>query len=224
VSRSANRLLGFICAALACFGTLALGAAVIGGAAQDTTSASVVTLNELVAETCSVSGPLKGLTAEQAADADVIVSVAMTATDRDRRAARIALMTAITESRLYDVDDVEQNSLGLFQERPLVGFGTADQLMYPVYATFVFVAHLLAVPGWRTLAPWLAAEAVQRSAGRDGSEYEANWVAAGSVLAGVLANRNAPRTCARGAGRPRGRALLGVTGRASRRTPRRQSR
>jgi cell wall-associated NlpC family hydrolase len=187
-------------AALAGFGALALGLAVIGGVGQSTTSASIVTVAELVAQTCSVTGPVKGLTAAQAGNADVIVSATMSAAGESTLAARIALMTAMTESDLYNLDHGEQDSLGLFQQRPSQGWGTPAQLMDPVYATDAFVTHLLAVPGWQKMAPWLAAQAVQRSADSDGSNYEANWVPAGTVLAGVLANGEDPGTCGQGTG------------------------
>jgi hypothetical protein len=200
VSSSSTRLAAFAGVALAGFAALALGLAVIGGVGQSTTSASIVTVAELVAETCSVTGPVQGLTAEQAADADVIVSATMSASAENLRAARIALMTAITESGLYNLDYGEQDSLGLFQQRPSQGWGTPAQLMDPVYATDAFVRHLLAVPGWQKMAPFLAAQDVQRSADSGGSNYETNWVRAGRVLAGVLANGQDPGTCGQGTG------------------------
>jgi cell wall-associated NlpC family hydrolase len=178
---------------------LALGLAVIGGVGQSATSASIVTVTELAA-TCSVSGPVKGLTIEQAANADVIVSTTMSASDENTKAARIALMTAMTESELYNLDHGEQDSLGLFQQRPSQGWGTPAQVMDPVYATDAFVRHLLAVPGWKKMAPWLAAQAVQRSADSDGSNYKANWVPAGRILVGVLANGEHPGSCGQGTG------------------------
>jgi cell wall-associated NlpC family hydrolase len=199
VNSSSTGLVASAVAAIAGLAALALGLAVIGGVGQSATSASIVAVAELAA-TCSVSGPVKGLTAEQAANADVIVSTAMSASDENTRAARIALMTAITESELYNLDHGEQDSLGLFQQRPSQGWGTPAQLMDPVYATDAFVRHLLAVPGWKKLAPWLAAEAVQQSADSDGSNYEANWARAGRILAGVLANGQDPGSCGQGTG------------------------
>ena len=159
---------------------------------QDSTSASVVTVAQLAAETCSVAGPVKGLTVAQAANADAIVSAAMAASDESTRAARIALMTAMTESGLRNLDYGDQDSLGLFQQRPSQGWGTPAQIMDPTYATDAFVGRLVSVPHWQQIAPWLAAQDVQQSADLDGSNYEPNWVPAGRILAEVLANGDAP--------------------------------
>jgi peptidoglycan DL-endopeptidase CwlO len=72
--------------------------------------------------------------------------------------------------------------------------------MDPTYATVAFVRRLLAVPGWRQMAPWLAAQDVQHSAYIDGSNYQPNWQGAGGILAGVLANGDAPGSCGQGTG------------------------
>jgi cell wall-associated NlpC family hydrolase len=194
--------------ALAACAVLAFGLAVIGGVGQATTSASIVTVAELATETCSVTGPVRGLTADQAANADVIASATMSASGESTRAARIALMTAMTESGLRNLDHGDQDSLGLFQQRPSQGWGTPAQIMDPTYAAVAFVRRLLSVPHWQQMPPWLAAQDVQRSAYSDGSNYEANWQGAGPILADVLANGNAPGACGQGTG--------GFVGRGSR--------
>ncbi len=186
-------------ALFACAG-LVLGLAMIGGVSQDSTSAAVVTIAQLAAETCTVTGPVKGLTAAQAANADAIVSAAMAASDEKARAARIALMTAMTESGLLNLDHGDQDSLGLFQQRPSQGWGTPAQIRDPIYATDAFVARLLSVPNWQQIAPWLAAQDVQHSADADGSSYEANWVPAGKILAELVANGDSPGACGQGTG------------------------
>ncbi len=180
--------------------SLVLGLVIVGGSAQDATSASILTVAELAAQSCALSGPVTGLTADQAANADVVVAAAMAASDENERAARIALMTALTESDLQNLDHGTEDSLGLFQQRPSAGWGTATQLLDPTYATDAFVRRLLQVPGWQTIAPWAAAQAVQRSSDPTGSNYEATWHRAGSVLASVLANGNAPGACGQGTG------------------------
>jgi hypothetical protein len=222
VSRSSTGLSIAAGLALVACATLVLGLAVIGGINQGSTSASVVTVAELAAETCTVSGPVKGLTAEQAANADAIVSTTMSASDENTRAARIALMTAITESELYNLDHGEQDSLGLFQQRPSQGWGTPAQLMDPVYATDAFVRRLLSVPNWQKIAPWLAAQDVQHSADSDGSNYEANWGGPAGILADVLAKgapgslRSGHRRARRHRDRARPAAGLRRPGRARR--------
>jgi len=87
-------------AALVASAAFVLGLTVIGGVDQDTTSASIVTVAQLPAETCSITGPVRNLTVAEAANADAIVTAAMAASNESSRAARIALMTAMTESGL----------------------------------------------------------------------------------------------------------------------------
>ena len=189
--------------------SLVLGLTIVGGSAQDATSASILTVAELAAQNCELSGPVPGLTADQATYADAIVSAAMAASDENKRASRIALMVALTESDLENLDHGGQGSLGLFQQRPSQGWGTAAQLLDPTYATDAFVRRLLTVAGWQTLAPWIAAQAVQRSGDPTGSNYETRWHQAGSVLTAVLANGNAPGSCGQGTG-----GLAGPPGRS----------
>ncbi|SNS94764.1 hypothetical protein SAMN06264365_13025 [Actinoplanes regularis] len=58
----------------------------------------------------------------------------------DKRAAVIAITTAITESSLHNYTEaVDYDSLGLFQQRPSQGWGTPAQLTDPVYATNAFL-------------------------------------------------------------------------------------
>ena len=181
---------------------LVVGLAVAGGADQSSATASALTAAQLAAQTCMVVGPVPGLSPAQATNAGIVASAAMAASNEDLRAVQIALMTAITESGLRNLGPRRGNagSLGLFQQRPSQGWGTAAQVTDPTYATVTFVRHLVAVPGWSTRAPWAAAQAVQRSAFTHGSPYKANWARAGAVLASVLANGNTPGTCGQGTG------------------------
>jgi peptidoglycan DL-endopeptidase CwlO len=192
---------GLMAAAFLC-GSFVLGLAVIAGGAtgQDTSSAELLTVVQLAAQTCTVSGPVGGLDVEQATEADLVVSAAMAATDENSVAARIAVMAAVTESGLRDLDHGDRDSLGLFQQRPSQGWGTAAQIMNPTYATDAFVQHLVAVPGWQAMPPWLAAQAVQRSAYQDGSNYQTNRAAARGIVAAVLANGDQPGACGQGSG------------------------
>ena len=136
----------------------------------------------LAGSVCRTSGSLPGLSDAAAANAR---TVAATALNRGgRRAALIALMTGLTESglrvlanpndpagSLYPHQGVgyDHDSLGIFQQRP--SWGSAAQRMDPVVSTNLFLDRLLSMPGWRSLAPWQAAQAVQASAFADGSNY-----------------------------------------------------
>jgi len=193
--------LTFLVAAAGAAGTaLVVGIAAIGGTSQSATSASVLTLTELAARSCLVAGPVAGLDPEQAANADTIVSVSMAASNDNVQVARIAVMTAMTESGLRNLDHGDRDSLGLFQQRPSQGWGTPAQLMDPKYATEAFTHALLGVPGWKHMTPWLAAQAVQHSANTSGSKYQHNWKAAGRILSGVVSNGNRSGSCGQGVG------------------------
>lgn len=79
-------------------------------------------------------------------------------------AAEIAIATAMQESTLNNLDYGDQDSLGLFQQRPSQGWGTPTQIMNPVYATTKFYDALVEVPDWETIPLTQAAQDIQRSA------------------------------------------------------------
>ncbi|MEV5411630.1 hypothetical protein AB0K60_22680 [Thermopolyspora sp. NPDC052614] len=121
-------------------------------------------------EQCSVTTPLGGLDLdiEQARIASIIAGVAA----RRRlpeRAVQIAYVTAIQESKIFNLPYGDRDSVGVFQQRPSQGWGTKKQLLDTVYATRKFFAALEKVKGYRKMPLDKAAQAVQRSA--DGSAY-----------------------------------------------------
>ena len=100
-----------------------------------------------------------------------------------RRAVTIALATALQESDLENLPYGDRDSVGVFQQRPSQGWGTATELQNPVYATTRFFAALVRVPHYTTIPVAQAAQAVQRSA--DGSAYAENEYVA-TLLSGDL--------------------------------------
>lgn len=78
---------------------------------------------------------------------------------------QIGIITAIVESGLRNVPYGDRDSLGLFQQRPSQGWGTAAQVQDPVYAARKFFSALKGL-GSRRLSMGMgeAAQAVQRSA------------------------------------------------------------
>jgi hypothetical protein len=124
---------------------LVVAAAVLVGVAWDSEN----TGSPPVAGNCTIAGSPFTVTAEQVTNARTIAQVA-----RDRglpdRAVVIALATAQQESRLRNLDYGDRDSLGLFQQRPSSGWGTAAQVQDPVYAANKFYDHLLEIPGWQT--------------------------------------------------------------------------
>ncbi|MGY4954845.1 C40 family peptidase [Streptomyces nigrescens] len=75
----------------------------------------------------------------------------------------IALATALQESGLRNLDYGDRDSLGLFQQRPSQGWGTAQQVRDPVHASTKFYEALLKVSGWQSMTVAQAAQAVQAS-------------------------------------------------------------
>lgn len=102
------------------------------------------------------------LSPDQADNAALIAAIAVRR-GLPARAATIALATAIQESKLDNLDHGDLDSLGLFQQRPSQGWGTAQQVTDPVYATNTFYDRLVKVPGYATIPVTQAAQAVQRS-------------------------------------------------------------
>jgi len=117
---------------------------------------------------------LTALTVDMRANAAVIVSVGRAAGVSDQGLV-IALAAAAQESGLRNVGHGDRDSLGLFQQRPSAGWGSAAQVMDPVWASRAFFGGhgnpnpgvtrgLLDIPGWQTLTVTQAAQAVQMSA------------------------------------------------------------
>ena len=137
---------------------------------------------------CSALGSrVPSLDATQAANAAIVVATTAAASHESALAEQIALMVALTESDLHNDGPRPGNagSLGLFQQRAAAGWGTAAEELNPADATAMFVEHLISLPSWQTMVPWLAAQAVQRSAFSSGSNYARNWAPAGVILAQV---------------------------------------
>ncbi|MFI6865209.1 hypothetical protein ACIBKZ_36015 [Streptomyces sp. NPDC050421] len=102
------------------------------------------------------------LTSEQAANAATISAVGTTR-GMPERAVTIALATALQESGLRNIEHGDRDSLGLFQQRPSQGWGTAKQILDPAYSAGKFYQHLAEVPGYSRLPLTVAAQRVQRS-------------------------------------------------------------
>ncbi|MFE2426854.1 C40 family peptidase [Streptomyces sp. NPDC059373] len=122
--------------------------------------------------------------AEQIPNAKTIVATGI-ALNVPAKGRVVALATALQESGLRNLSYGDRDSLGLFQQRPSQGWGTAAQILDPVYASTQFYTHLMAVDGWQQLTVAQAAQAVQRSA--DGSLY-AKWEPLATALQTAIAS------------------------------------
>jgi hypothetical protein len=138
---------------------------------------------------CSVAGAdgeTVRMTPEQVANAATIALVGRRA-KVSQRGVTIALATAMQESKLRNLDHGDRDSLGLFQQRPSQGWGTAEQVRDPVHASERFYAALKKIDGYADLALTDAAQRVQRSGYPDAyAKHEPD----ATVLAGALTGRN----------------------------------
>lgn len=137
------------------------------------------------------SGATVTLDRQQLTHAATIITVGAQTQGVGRAGVLVALMAALTESRLrmlanpsavpestdYPNDGAgsDHDSLGLFQMRPSAGWGTVAELMDADYQARAFYGGasgpnypsprgLLDIPGWQTLDPGEAAQAVEVSA------------------------------------------------------------
>jgi hypothetical protein len=114
------------------------------------------------------SGPQNSmpLAGDQQANATTIVQQAL-AKKMGVRSAVIAVATAMQESRLQNLSYGDRDSLGLFQQRPSMGWGSAQQILTPQYSADAFLTALqqyqASNPGWATQPLWSSAQGVQKS-------------------------------------------------------------
>ncbi|WP_300678587.1 hypothetical protein [Nocardioides sp.] len=121
---------------------------------------------------------------EQARNAALIAAISVKR-GLPARAATIALATAYQESKLYNLNYGDRDSLGLFQQRPSQGWGTAKQITDETYATNAFYDALVRVKGYETMEITVAAQKVQRSAFPDAyADHEPGARALASALTG----------------------------------------
>lgn len=151
------------------------------------------TAEEAYCAAVSSDGARRTLTPDQAQNAALIANIAVTRGLPDH-AATVAIATAMQESRLTNLDYGDLDSLGLFQQRPSQGWGTAEQVSDMTYATNIFYDHLLQVPDWETIPVEDAAQEVQRSGYPD---LYATWDAmAHAWAAGLTGEFGATISCA----------------------------
>ena len=112
--------------------------------------------------TATASGTAAEVDPEQAGNAAIIAAVA-SKRGMPARAASIGIATAIQESKLRNINYGDRDSVGLFQQRPSMGWGTRKQIADPVYATNAFYDALAKVHGYETMAITKVAQKVQRS-------------------------------------------------------------
>ncbi|ACZ29859.1 Peptidase M23 [Xylanimonas cellulosilytica DSM 15894] len=160
----------------------------------------------------TATGDVVRLAATELEHAATIITVGNAIDGVGRNGIVIALMAALTESRLrmlantstypetaalpHDGDGSDHDSIGLFQMRPLAGWGTPAELMDSTYQARAFFGGptgpnhgsprgLLDITGWRSLPKGATAQAVEVSAYPD--RYAAFEPVAGAILDALTA-------------------------------------
>lgn len=103
------------------------------------------------------------LTQEQLDTVSLIISIGKER-ELSPRAWQVAIQAGMTESGLRNVHYGDRDSLGIFQMRPSMGWGTPSEVTDPTYAVNKFYDVLESLPDWEQLRPGDAAQAVERSA------------------------------------------------------------
>jgi hypothetical protein len=135
---------------------------------------------------------LRSLDAGEVACARLVTST-VKSRGLNARAATIAVTTAITESTLHDyTESDDHDSLGLFQQRPSQGWGTAAEVIDPVHSTNSFLSAMLGkYPGnsWMSGDIGAICQAVQVSA--DPGAYDAEAADAQLIVSALWAPASA---------------------------------
>jgi cell wall-associated NlpC family hydrolase len=196
-------VLGAVLAAIvtAVLSTGALDTVVEGNRQADTLRAMGMTCNASLGPTSTGpagSGALDAakLTDEQRGTVALIISLG-----KQRQlpplAWQVAIQAGMTESGLRSLNYGDRDSLGIFQMRPSMGWGTPTQILDPVYAINTFFDRLLQVPNWKQQRPGDSAQDVERSAFPD--RYH-KWEAMAAFLIGKEGDVSDPAGCGEGAG------------------------
>lgn len=143
--------------------------------------------------TAEAGGAKARVSLEQAGNAATIAAVAARR-GLPARAATIALATALQESRLRNLDHGDRDSVGLFQQRPSQGWGTAAQVQDPVYAAGKFYDALVKINGYKTMDINDAAQLVQRSGHPEA--YAKHETRARALASALMGYSRAAFTCA----------------------------
>ncbi|WP_375483816.1 hypothetical protein [uncultured Jatrophihabitans sp.] len=152
--------------------------------------------SHFTADVCTVQG--YDLDPDQAAVASTMIgSVTDFRSPLPFRASVLVLMAGLQESKLRNLapGDGDRDSVGVLQQRPSQGWGggKAAALTDVGEATREFLAALVKVQDWQTMAPADAIQAVQISA--DGSAYAQHESEATALATALQGRRAADITC-----------------------------
>jgi hypothetical protein len=178
------------------------------GASSDQVSAACAPGAPPVQEDPQVNLPAR---ATQIAFAKLIDDVAV-ARGLPGQATLVALMTALQESSLQNLSGGDRDSVGLFQQRPSAGWGTAAQIQDPRYAAEAFFGGanppsppgLVDTNGWPSMTYNDAAQAVQVSGYPNAYGKHEQTARDIAMQAGIDLNRTGDPYAGRAGARPPG--------------------
>jgi cell wall-associated NlpC family hydrolase len=110
---------------------------------------------------------------------------------------QVAIQAGMTESGLRSLNYGDRDSLGMFQMRPSMGWGSPSEVTDPHYAINKFYDVLAKVPGWDKQRPGESAQDVERSAFPD--RYH-KWEPMAAHLIGNVGLVPDPTGCGEGTG------------------------
>lgn len=113
------------------------------------------------------------------------------------RAWQVAIQAGMTESGLRSLNYGDRDSVGIFQMRPSMGWGTAAQLVDADYSINKFYDVLQQLPDWQQQRPGESAQDVERSAFPD--RYH-KWEPLAAHLVGNVGDVADPTGCGKGTG------------------------
>ncbi|MFC4035141.1 C40 family peptidase [Streptomyces polygonati] len=179
------------------------------GAAQAVDTAAVAAQVKAILDggsTGTVTVPGLDDPAEQVPNAETIAATGL-AMGIPARGQIVALATALQESGLRNLTYGDRDSLGLFQQRPSQGWGTAAEILDPVHASTRFFEALEQVSGWQSLTVAQAAQAVQKS---DFPDAYATWEPLATALQKAIEPLLAPTGSSTPAPIPSGSGAIGT--------------
>lgn len=136
------------------------------------------------------------LTEEQRGNVAMIISIGR-GRELPPLAWQVAIQAGMTESGLRSLNYGDRDSLGIFQMRPSMGWGTPAQVTDPTYAINKFYDVLLKVPNWESQRPGESAQDVERSAFPERYHRWEPMAAHLLTMAGEIAD---PTGCGQGVG------------------------
>lgn len=131
-------------------------------------------------DTTALNGRYGGYDSKEQKENAVKIYNAGRSMGADKRDQIAAIMTAMQESRLINVKGGDRDSVGLFQQRPSMGWGTVAQCTDPTYAAKKFFSVLFNVKNRDKMPLWQVCQAVQRSAYP--KEYDKHETAATNMV------------------------------------------